>query len=86
MTDRLNARIAIPLLAVVGALSGCGGGDTGSTRRTGTGSDSRVDVRNSATSFHANRMAKHEQHVRGVSPRRRSCQRHTTRIRGRRFD
>ena len=31
MTDRLNARIAIPLLAVVGALSGCGGGDTGST-------------------------------------------------------
>ena len=31
MTDRLNARIAIPLLAVVGALTGCGGGDTGST-------------------------------------------------------
>ena len=31
MTDRLNARIAIPLLAVVGALSGCGGGDTGTT-------------------------------------------------------
>ena len=31
MTDRLNARIAIPLLAVVGALSGCGGGDTGNT-------------------------------------------------------
>ena len=31
MTDRLNARIAISLLAVVGALSGCGGGDTGST-------------------------------------------------------
>jgi hypothetical protein len=31
MTDRFNARIAIPLLAVVGALSGCGGGDTGST-------------------------------------------------------
>ena len=27
MTDRLNARIAIPLLAVVAALSGCGGGD-----------------------------------------------------------
>ena len=31
MTDRLNARIAIPLLAVVAALSGCGGGDTGTT-------------------------------------------------------
>ena len=31
MTDRLNARIAIPLLAVVGALSGCGGGDSGNT-------------------------------------------------------
>jgi len=31
MTDRLNARIAVPLLAVVGALSGCGGGDTGNT-------------------------------------------------------
>ncbi|HKO69073.1 MAG TPA: hypothetical protein VJU53_14835 [Burkholderiaceae bacterium] len=31
MMDRLNARIAIPLLAVVGALSGCGGGDTGNT-------------------------------------------------------
>ena len=34
MTDRLNARIAISLLAVVGALSGCGGGDTGSTTPT----------------------------------------------------
>lgn len=34
MTDRLNARVAIPLLAVVGALSGCGGGDTGSTTST----------------------------------------------------
>ncbi|HVE88288.1 MAG TPA: hypothetical protein VNA44_01200 [Burkholderiaceae bacterium] len=31
MTDRLNARIAVPLLAIMGALSGCGGGDTGST-------------------------------------------------------
>ena len=31
MTDRLNARIAIPLLAVVGALSGCGGGDKETT-------------------------------------------------------
>ena len=34
MTDRLNARVAIPLLAVVGALSGCGGGDTGNTTPT----------------------------------------------------
>jgi hypothetical protein len=34
MTDRFNARIAIPLLAVVAALSGCGGGDTGSTTST----------------------------------------------------
>lgn len=34
MTDRLNARIAVPLLAVVGALSGCGGGDTGTTTPT----------------------------------------------------
>ena len=31
MTDRLNARIAIPLLAVVAALSGCGGGDKENT-------------------------------------------------------
>ena len=31
MTDSLNARIAVPLLAVMGALTGCGGGDTGST-------------------------------------------------------
>ena len=29
--SRLNARIAMPLLAIVGALAGCGGGDTGST-------------------------------------------------------
>lgn len=34
MTDRLKARVAIPLLAVVAALSGCGGGDTGSTTPT----------------------------------------------------
>ena len=34
MTDRFNARIAIPLLAVVGALSGCGGGDRESTTST----------------------------------------------------
>ena len=34
MTDRFNARIAIPLLAVVGALSGCGGGDKESTAPT----------------------------------------------------
>ena len=34
MTDRLNTRVAIPLLAVVAALSGCGGGDTGSTAST----------------------------------------------------
>ena len=34
MTDRLNARIAIPLLAVVGALSGCGGGDRETTAST----------------------------------------------------
>jgi len=31
MKDRLNARIAMPLLAIVGVLAGCGGGDTGNT-------------------------------------------------------
>lgn len=31
MKDSLNARIAMPVLAVAAALTGCGGGDTGST-------------------------------------------------------
>ena len=31
MKDSLNTRIAMPLLAVVAALSGCGGGDSGTT-------------------------------------------------------
>ncbi len=35
MNDSLNARIAMPLLAAAVALTGCGGGDTGSTRPTG---------------------------------------------------
>ncbi len=86
MTDRLNARIAIPLLAVVGALSGCGGGDTGSTTPTPAATSSRLNVRDPAATFHGDRVAEYEQHVRGLSPRRRSRQRYATRIRGWRFD
>ena len=84
MTDRLNARIAIPLLAVVGALSGCGGGDTGNNRVSAGSDSSRSNVRDAAATFHGNRVAEHEQHVRCVSPHRRSRQRYATGIRSRR--
>ena len=85
MTDRLNARIAIPLLAVVGALSGCGGGDTGSTT-TPAATQQRLNVRDPAATFHGDRVAEYEQHMRRLSPGRRSRQRYATRIRGWRFD
>jgi hypothetical protein len=46
MTDRLNARIAIPLLAVMAALTGCGGGDTGNT---GTPASTQIAAATCAT-------------------------------------
>ena len=49
MTDRFNARIAIPLLAVVGALSGCGGGDKESTAPTPAPAPTQVAATTCAT-------------------------------------
>ena len=78
MTDRLNARIAIPLLAVVGA-PGCGGGDTGSTTPT-PAATTPPRMRDPAATFTAT-VAEYEQHMRRCH-RAGAVASGTTRIRG----